>query len=73
MIGVLAEDFFLDFVPLGLFRLVVGIVSEEIQVVFYFYFVIQTDIMRDFILLLNQVQFFSDSRIILEPVLANDE
>ena len=72
-ISVLTKDFFFDFVPLGLFRFVVGVVGVEIQVVFYFNFIIQADIMRDLILLLDQVQLFSDSRIVLESVLANDE
>ena len=68
---VFAQDFFLYFVPLGLSSLVIWIVLEKVQVLFCFKFVVQADVVRDLVLLLDQIKLLDYTDVVSEFVFAH--
>lgn len=68
---VFAQDFFLYFVPLGLSSLVIWIVLEKVQVLFCFKFVVQADVVRDLVLLLDQIKLLDYTDVVPEFVFAH--
>ena len=68
---VFAEDFFFDFVPLGLFFLEGSVEAEDVELEFFHEFIVQRNVVSDLVLLLNQVQFGCDAGIVFEVLFSD--
>ena len=68
---VFAQNLFLYLIPLGLPSLVIWIVLEKVQALFYFKIVVQADVMRDLVLLFNQIELLDHTHVVSEFVFAH--
>ena len=67
---VFPQDLFLYLIPLSLPSLVIWIVLEIVQVLFYFKIVVQADVMRNFVLFFNQIELLDHTYVVSKFVFA---